>query len=75
VYSVPEYQQDVYRRVFVNLPFLNGDGSSELPIPAVYILGQSDSGGASVLYAQASPNYTDRPEPSTIVEFLSQTSS
>jgi AhpC/TSA family protein len=42
VYRVPEYQQEVYRRVFVNLPFVNGDNSWELPIPATYIL--SDKG-------------------------------
>jgi len=38
VYRVPEYQQEVYRRVFVNLPFVNGDSSWELPIPATFIL-------------------------------------
>jgi peroxiredoxin len=38
VYQVPEYQQEVYRRVFVKLPFVNGDESWELPIPATFIL-------------------------------------
>jgi peroxiredoxin len=38
VYRVPEYQQEVYKRVFVNLPFVNGDASWELPIPAAYIV-------------------------------------
>jgi peroxiredoxin len=70
LYRVPEYQQDVYRRVFVNLPFLNGDESWELPIPAVYILGQSGSGTASVLYAKADPDYMERPEPSEILDCL-----
>ncbi len=37
-YRVPEYQQEIYRRVFVNLPFVNGDESWQLPIPATYIL-------------------------------------
>src|SRR5258708_3526117 len=41
VYQVPEYQQEVYRRVFVKLPFVNGDESWELPIPATYILGHT----------------------------------
>ena len=74
LYRVPEYQQDVYRRVFVNLPFLNGDESWELPIPAVYIFGQSGSGTASVLYARADPDYMERPEPSEVLDFLSKTS-
>jgi len=38
VYLVPEYQREVYKRVFVNLPFVNGDASWELPIPATYIV-------------------------------------
>jgi len=43
VYQVPGYQQEVYRRAFVNLPFLNGDDSWELPIPATFILGDKDT--------------------------------
>ena len=74
-YRVPEYQQDIYRRVFVNLPFVNGDDSWQLPIPAVYILdGQRHAGGASaphVLHASANPDYTDRPEPAEILTLLS----
>ena len=37
-YRVPEYQQEIYSRAFTNLPFVNGDSSWELPIPATYIL-------------------------------------
>jgi peroxiredoxin len=70
VYRVPEYQQDVYRSVFVNLPFANGDPSWELPIPATYILDQD----STVLYSAANPDYTQRPEPSEILQFLSQLS-
>jgi hypothetical protein len=71
VYQVPEYQQEIYRRVFVNLPFVNGDSNWELPIPAVYVLGQQDSADASVLYASPNSDYTERPEPSEIIRFLS----
>jgi|SRR5579864_55032 len=39
VYRVPGYQQEVYSRAFVNLPFVNSDASWELPIPATYIVG------------------------------------
>jgi peroxiredoxin len=66
VYRVPEDQQALYRRVFVNLPFTNGDESWELPIPASYIL---DRDGA-VLYAHANEDYTERPEPADIVQRL-----
>jgi peroxiredoxin len=68
VYRVPEYQQEIYRRVFINLPFVNGDPAWELPIPATYVIDRN----ASILYANVNPDYTDRPEPSDIIQFLSQ---
>ena len=72
IYRVPEYQQEIYQRAFVNLPFVNGDSSWELPIPAVYVLGQQDSADSSVLYASPNPDYTERPEPDHILNVLSQ---
>jgi peroxiredoxin len=65
-YRVPEYQQEIYRRVFVNLPFVNGDDSWELSIPATYVL---DRNGL-VCYSSANSDYTERPEPADIVDFL-----
>jgi peroxiredoxin len=64
VYRVPEYQQALYRRVFINLPFANGDESWELPIPATYIL----DGSCSVIDTSVNADYTERPEPSEILE-------
>ena len=66
VYRVPEEQEAIYRRAFVNLPLVNGGDSWQLPIPAVYVL---DSDG-SVLLAEANADYTERPEPAQIVQFL-----
>jgi peroxiredoxin len=65
-YRVPEEQQQLYRRTFVNLPLVNGDDSWTLPIPATYIL---DRDGA-VLFAYANEDYTDRPEPLEILSVL-----
>jgi peroxiredoxin len=65
-YRVPEAQESVYRRAFVNLPFTNGDESWELPVPATYILDRD----GTILYASANEDYTQRPEPSDIVTFL-----
>lgn len=70
VYRVPEYQQEVYQRAFVNLPFANGDCSWELPIPAIYVVDQD----STVLYAAANPDYTERPEPDEILRILSASS-
>ena len=66
MYRVPELQEAVYRRAFVNLPFVNGDESWELPIPATYILDRD----GTVLYASANEDYTERPEPADIVKVL-----
>jgi len=76
VYRVPEYQQEVYRRAFVNLPFINGDSSWELPIPGTYILAEK-SGNAGrqtteVLYTSVNADYMERPEPADILAKLSQ---
>jgi peroxiredoxin len=65
-YRVPDEQQAIYRRAFVNLAFANGDDSWELPIPATFIL---DTDG-KVLYASANEDYTERPEPADIVRHL-----
>jgi len=65
-YRVPELQEAVYRRAFVNLPFTNGDDSWELPIPATYILDRD----GTILYASANEDYTERPEPGDIVGVL-----
>ena len=66
VYRVPDEQQAIYRRAFINLPFTNGDESWELPIPATYILDRD----STVLYRLANEDYTERPEPSEILEHL-----
>ena len=60
---MPEEQQAIYRRAFVNLPFANGDDSWELPIPATFILDRD----GTVLYASADEDYTERPEPAEIL--------
>jgi peroxiredoxin len=63
-YRVPDYQQSIYRRALINLPFINGDESWELPIPAVYVVDRDDT----VLFAAVNPDYKERPEPEEILE-------
>jgi peroxiredoxin len=82
VYRVPDYQQEVYRRAFTNVPFINGDETWELPIPGTYIIGMQTAAestqsfscpeansqvAAQVLYAFANPDYTERPEPTDLL--------
>jgi len=66
VYRVPEEQQAIYRRAFINLPLVNGDESWELPIPATYVIDRD----GTVLFASANEDYTDRAEPADIVGWL-----
>jgi len=69
-YRVPDEQRGVYQRAFVNLPFVNGDESWELPIPATYVIDRD----GTVLYASANEDYAERPEPEDIVRFLANRS-
>lgn len=71
VYKVPDYQQALYKRVFVNLPHVNGDENWELPIPATFILDRNNE----VLFASANEDYTERPEPFEILKVLANRSS
>jgi peroxiredoxin len=65
-YRVPDYQQSIYQRAMVNLPFANGDDSWQLPMPATYILDRDHT----VLYGAADPDYAERPEPAQILQNL-----
>jgi peroxiredoxin len=65
-YRVPDEQRAIYQRAFVNLPFVNGDDSWELPIPTTYIIDRS----GTAVYASANEDYTERPEPGEILRVL-----
>src|SRR3974390_1376297 len=38
VYTLPEYHRAYYRSILVNIPFVNGDESWRIPIPATYVI-------------------------------------
>jgi peroxiredoxin len=62
-WQVPELLQEQYRSVLVNLPYINGDESWLLPLPATYLL---DSAGRVVL-AEAHADFRVRPEPDEVL--------
>jgi peroxiredoxin len=66
VYTVPEYQQHYYRSILVNIPFVNGEDSWRLPVPATYVIGQD----GTVLYAEAHADFKVRPEPEEVLQPL-----
>jgi peroxiredoxin len=59
VYPVPEYHQRYMKSILVNLPFLNGEASWRLPLPATYVIGRN----GRVLFAEAHADFRVRPEP------------
>jgi peroxiredoxin len=59
VYTIPEYHRDYYLSILVNLPFINGDKSWRLPLPATYVIGRD----GKVLHADAHADFRVRPEP------------
>jgi peroxiredoxin len=59
VYTVPEYHRAYYLSILVNIPFVNGEKSWTLPIPATYVVGRD----GRVLFAEAHADFRVRPEP------------
>ena len=66
VYRVPEEQEQLYRRSFVNLPHLNGDGSWELPLAATFVVAP----GGTIKSAFIQADYRERAEPATVLAQL-----
>ncbi len=59
VYTIPDYHRDYFRSILVNIPFVNGDDTWRLPIPATYVLARD----RRIVYAQAHADFRVRPEP------------
>jgi peroxiredoxin len=58
-YTVPDSMRRYYRSIMVNVPFMNGEQSWRLPIPATYVIAPD----STVLYARAYADFRVRPEP------------
>jgi peroxiredoxin len=65
-YNVPQYQQELFSTVFINLPFINGEDSWTLPLPATFVIGQD----GVIKYAWADEDYTLRAEPVEVLQAL-----
>lgn len=62
-YTLPEYMREYYQSILVNIPFVNGETSWRLPIPATYVIGKD----GKVLFAEAHADFRVRPEPEEAV--------
>lgn len=65
-YQVPTFHQQHYRSVLVNIPFVNGDQSWKLIVPATYVI---DMDG-TILFAEAHADFRVRPEPEDVLPHL-----
>ena len=63
VFTLPEYYRDYYLSILVNLPFINGDKSWRLPLPATYVIAKD----GKVLLAEAHADFRVRPEPEDVL--------
>jgi peroxiredoxin len=66
VWTAPAYLQRYYRGILLNIPFVNGDETWKLPIPATYVIDPS----GKVLYAEAHADFRVRPEPEDVLRAL-----
>ena len=59
VYTVPEYLREYYLSILVNIPFVNGETTWQLPLPATYVMNRE----GRVVFAEAHADFRVRPEP------------
>lgn len=65
-YTVSEAMQKHYRSILVNVPFVNGDESWQLPLAATYVIGQD----GKVRFAEANAEHRVRTEPAEVLRVL-----
>jgi peroxiredoxin len=58
-YSIPDYHREYYLSILINLPFINGDKSWRLPLPATYVIAKD----GKVVHAEGHADFRVRPEP------------
>lgn len=59
VYTVPDALREYYLSILVNIPFVNGEPSWRLPLPATYVI----TPAGRVVLAEAHADFRVRPEP------------
>jgi peroxiredoxin len=65
-YLVPVYMQGYYRSILVNIPFVNGEPSWHLPVPATYVIGRD----GVIVWSQGHADFRVRPEPDEVLKAL-----
>lgn len=65
---LPDYLAQIHKSFKVELPVIHNDGKWTLPMPARYVVAQD----GTIVYAEVTPDYTSRPEPSDLFPILDQ---
>lgn len=65
-YTVPDSMQGYYRSILVNIPFINGEQSWRLPVPATFVV---DRNGI-VRWSQGHADFRVRPDPAEVLKWL-----
>jgi peroxiredoxin len=65
-YTIPEYLREYYLSILINIPFVNGEPSWRLALPATYVIGRD----GRVLFAEAYADFRVRPEPEEALNAL-----
>jgi peroxiredoxin len=65
-YRVADSMQSYYRSILVNIPFINGEPSWRLPVPATFVIGRD----GIVLWSQGHADFRVRPEPADVLKAL-----
>jgi peroxiredoxin len=65
-YTVPEHLRLHYRSILVNIPYINGDDTWRLPLPATFVISQS----GKIIFAEAHADHRVRPDPQDVLATL-----
>ncbi len=65
-YVVPDSMQGYYRSILVNIPFINGEQSWRLPVPATFVIDRN----SIVRWSQGHADFRVRPEPAEVLKSL-----
>jgi len=65
-YDVPLEQRLDYREMLLTLPFVNGDESWRLPVPATFVIGKD----RKIFFAEAHADFRVRTEPEDVLRVL-----
>lgn len=71
-YSVPESHREYYKRILVNIPFVNSgnmyktakESAWRLPLPATFVINQD----STIAFSEAHADFRVRPEPADVIQ-------